>query len=91
MHTIHTLRCVFFDISFTQQEAPLTTVRKQYITTTVAAYFIDILDQTSALILPALCDFIVDPLNSESKSVIDGMAPLKTKVIKSKLTTLWRN
>ncbi len=57
--------CVFFNItSFNQQEAPVRTVRKRYLTSEVAANFIEILQSTPAEILPAPCDFIVDHFNS---------------------------
>lgn len=56
--------CVYFNItSFNHQEAPVRTVRKRYLTSEVAANFIEILQSTPAPILPASCDFIVDSFN----------------------------
>ena len=63
------------------------TVRKRYITSKVAAYFIDILNQAPALILPPSCDFIDDHFNSNLKSAIDLVAPFKIKNNKSKTHT----
>ncbi|KAL7397607.1 hypothetical protein ABVT39_024957 [Epinephelus coioides] len=61
--------CVFFNItSFNQQEAPVRTVRKRYLTFEVAANFIQILQSTPAEILPGPCDFIVDNFNNKLKS-----------------------
>ncbi len=84
--------CVFFNItSFSQQEAPVRTVRKRYLTSEVAANFIETLHNTPAEILPASCDFIVDNFNSKLKSSLDSVAPLLTKTIKTKPTPPWRN
>ncbi len=83
--------CVFFNItSFNQQEAPVRTVRKRYLTSEVAANFIEILQSTPAEILPAPCDFIVDHFNSRLKSTLDSVAPLLIKTIKTKPTPPWR-
>lgn len=62
------------------------TVRKRYITSEVAANFIEILKSTPAEILPAPCDFIVDNFNRKLKSTLDSVAPVVTKTIKSKPT-----
>ncbi|KAL7401198.1 hypothetical protein ABVT39_024753 [Epinephelus coioides] len=84
--------CVYFNItSFSHKEAPVRTVRKRYLTSEVAANFIQILQNTPAEILPAPCDFIVDNLNSKLKSTLDSVAPLLTKTIKTKPTPPWRN
>lgn len=49
--------CVFFSITgFIQRETTVRTVRKRYITSEVAANFIDILDKHSPVSLPAPCD-----------------------------------
>ncbi|KAL7385091.1 hypothetical protein ABVT39_015314 [Epinephelus coioides] len=84
--------CVFFNItSFNQQEAPVRTVRKHYLTSEVAANFIQILQSTPAEILPAPCDFIVDSFNNKLKSTLDSVAPLLIKTIRTKPTPPWRN
>ncbi|KAL7369618.1 hypothetical protein ABVT39_003721 [Epinephelus coioides] len=84
--------CVYFNItSFSHQEAPVITVRKRYLTSEVAANFIQILQSTPAEILPAPCDFIVDNFNSKLKSTLGSVAPLLTKIIKTKSTPPWRN
>uniref|UniRef100_A0A3B3C1C6 Reverse transcriptase domain-containing protein n=1 Tax=Oryzias melastigma TaxID=30732 RepID=A0A3B3C1C6_ORYME len=84
--------CVFFNItSFMQREAQVRTVRKRYITPDVAANFINILDQTPAQILPASCDFMVEYFNNKLKFAIDAVAPLKTKIVKTKATAPWIN
>ena len=57
----------------------------------MAENFIDILHHTPVQFLPASCDFIVDYFNSKQKSAIDAAAPLKTKSVKVKTTTPWRN
>uniref|UniRef100_A0A672IAL3 Reverse transcriptase domain-containing protein n=1 Tax=Salarias fasciatus TaxID=181472 RepID=A0A672IAL3_SALFA len=83
--------CVFFNItSFNQQEAPVRTVRRRYLTSEVAADFIEILQSTPAVILPASCDFIVDDFNSKLKSSLDSVAPLLTKTIKGHSKPPWR-
>ena len=83
--------CVFFNItSINQQEAPVRTVRKRYLTPEVAANFIEMLQSTPAEILPAPCDFIVDTFNSKLKSTLNSVAPLLTKTIKIKLKPPWR-
>ncbi|KAL7394120.1 hypothetical protein ABVT39_020980 [Epinephelus coioides] len=69
------------------QEALVRTVRKRYLTSEVAANFIEIF----AEILPAPCDFIVDNFNSKLKSTLESVAPLLTKIIKTKPTPPWRN
>lgn len=72
--------CVFFNIiSFSQQEAPVRTIRKCYLTSEVAANFIEI--------LPAPCDFIIHDFNNKLKSTPDSVAPLLTETIKTKHTT----
>ncbi len=84
--------CVFFNItSFNQREAPVRTVRKRYLTSEVAANFIEILQSTPAEILPASCDFIVENFNNKLKSTLDSVAPLLTKTRKTKPTPPWRN
>uniref|UniRef100_A0A3B3HCT2 Reverse transcriptase domain-containing protein n=1 Tax=Oryzias latipes TaxID=8090 RepID=A0A3B3HCT2_ORYLA len=84
--------CIFFNItSFTRQEAPVRTVRKRYITPDVAANVINILHQTPAHILPASCDFMVEHFNNKLQSAIDVVAPLKTKMLKTKATAPWKN
>ena len=84
--------CVFFTItSFNQQEAPVRTVRKRYLTSEVAANFIQILQGTLVEILPAPCDFIVDSFNHEIKSTLDSVAPLLIKTINTRTAPLWRN
>ena len=82
--------CVFFNItSFIQQEAPVRTVRKRYLTPEVAANFIEILHDSPADILPAPCDILVDNFNSKLRSTLDSVAPLYTKTISSKPTSPW--
>lgn len=84
--------CVFFNItSFNQREVPVRTVRKRYLTSEVAANFIQILQSTPAVILPAPCDFIVENFNNNLKSTLDSLAPLLTKKIKARPTPPWRN
>ena len=78
--------CVFFTVtSFNQQEAPVRTVRKHYLTSEVAANFIQILQSTPAEILPAPCDFIVDSFNHKIKSALDSVAPLLLKQLRQDL------
>ncbi|KAL7395907.1 hypothetical protein ABVT39_025211, partial [Epinephelus coioides] len=72
-------------------EAPVRTVRKRYLTSEVAANFIQILQSTPAEILPAPCDFIVDSFNNKLKSTLDSVAPLLIKTIRTKPTPPWRN
>ncbi len=58
----------FFTVSgFIQQDIPEGTVRKRYLTTEVAANFVDLLCDTTAYFLPSSCDFIVDSFNGKLK------------------------
>ncbi len=77
--------------SFSQQEAPVRTVRICYLTSGVTANFMETLHNTPAEILPASCDFIVGNFNGKLKSSLDSVAPLLTKTLKTKPTPLWRN
>ncbi|KAL7406155.1 hypothetical protein ABVT39_014107 [Epinephelus coioides] len=88
---VRPLLCVFNITSFNQQEAPVRTVRKRYLTSEVAANFIQILQSTPAEILPVPCDFIVDNFNNKLKSTLDSVAPLFIKTIRTKPTPPWRN
>ena len=56
----------------------------------VAANFMEILQSTPAVILPAPCNFIVDNFNSRLKSTLDSVAPLLSKTVKTKPTPPWR-
>ena len=67
------------------------TVRKRYLTSEVAANFIQILQSTPAEILPAPCDFIVDSFNHKIKSALDSVAPLLIETINTRPTPPWRN
>ena len=83
--------CVYFNIaSFNPQDAPVRTVRKRYLTSEVAANFIEILQSTPDDVLPAPCDFIVDNFNCKLKSTLDSVAPLLTKTVKTKPVPPWR-
>lgn len=66
-------------------------LRKCYLTSEVAANFIQILQTTPAESLPAPCDFITDSRNNKLKSTLDPVAPLLAKTIKIRPTPLWRN
>lgn len=69
--------CVFFNITgFNQEETPVGTVRRCYLTSEVAANFMEILQNTPADILPGPCDFIVDNFNSRLTSSLDSVTPL---------------
>lgn len=70
---------------------PVLTVRKRYITSEVAANFIEIFKITPTQILPAPCDFIVDDFRNRLKSAIDHVAPLTTKATKNKPIPPWRS
>ena len=76
--------CFFTITSFNQREAPVRTVRKHYLTSEVAANFIQILQSTPAEILPAPCDFIVDSFNHKIKSLLDSLSQLIIKTINTR-------
>lgn len=82
---------VYFNIaSFNQQEAPVRAVRKRYLTSEVAANFIEVFKCTPAEILPAPCDFNVESFNSKLTSTLGSVAPLLTKTEKPKHLPPWR-
>ncbi|KAL7378551.1 hypothetical protein ABVT39_015497 [Epinephelus coioides] len=74
-----------------ENSAPVRTVRKRYLTSEVAANFVQILQSTPEEILPAPCDFIVDNFNNKLKSTLDSVAPLLIKTIRTKPAPQWRN
>ena len=65
------------------------TMRKRYLTPEVAANFIEILHNSTADIIPAPCDFIVDNFNSNLRSALDSVAPVYTKTVSIKSTPPW--
>lgn len=76
--------CVFFNITgFSQQVAPVRTVRKHYLTSEVAANFI--------AILPAPWNSIDYHLKSCLRSVLDTETPLSHKTIKKNNSSPWKN
>ncbi len=84
--------CVFFNINdFNHQEVPECTVRKRYLTSEVAASFIELLQDIPPDVLPSSCDFIVDSFSSKLSSALDKVAPLELKKVKTKTMPPWRN
>ena len=65
------------------------TVRKRYLTPEVAANFIEILLNSTANILPAPCNLIVDHFNCKLRSALDSVAPLSTKTVSINPTPPW--
>lgn len=57
-------------------------LRKCYLTSEVAANFIQILQRTPEEILQAPCDFITDSLNNKLKSTLDPVARSSLKQLK---------
>lgn len=58
-------------------------MRRRYLTPEVAANFIKTSKSTSAEILPASFDFIVENFNHHLKTTLDTVVPLLTKTITS--------
>ncbi|KAL7382659.1 hypothetical protein ABVT39_025993 [Epinephelus coioides] len=73
------------------RETSVRTVRKRYLTSEVAANFIEVLDKCPPVILPASCSSVVEDFNSKLKSSLDSVAPLKTKLVQDSHITPWRN
>lgn len=66
-------------------------MRKCYLSSEVAANFIEILDNAPAEILPVLCDSIFDHFNNRLRSALDIMAPLFNKKRKNNNLSPWKN
>ena len=66
-------------------------VGKRYLTPEVTANFINLLSTTPPHILPSSCDLMVNNFNSKLKSMIDTVAPLKFKKIKTNPTPPWKD
>lgn len=64
-------------------------VRKHFVTSELAANFIEIFHALPDL--PAPCYIIVDDFNSQPNSTADSVAPFVTNVNEHKPISLWRN
>jgi len=84
--------CIFFSVNgFNQENIAEGMVRKRYLTPEVTANFINLSHDIPPSILPSSCDFMVNNFNSKLKSILDTVAPLKIKKIKSNPTPPWKD